>query len=127
MADTSKRGFASMDDAKKREIASKGGKAAHQKGTAHQFTPEEAREAGRKGGETVSRDREHMAAIGRQGGKNSHKGSRKKKEESPETESKTEQLEETEKVTDTKGGNGGGTPEPHAEAGKGIHKNSKKS
>lgn len=46
-----KRGFASMDEAKRREIASKGGKAAHEKGTAHEFSPEEAREAGRKGGE----------------------------------------------------------------------------
>jgi general stress protein YciG len=77
MAGKSKRGFASMDQAKQREIASKGGKAAHQKGTAHEFTSEEAREAGRKGGEAVSRDRAHMAAIGREGGKNSHKGNRK--------------------------------------------------
>ena len=44
------RGFASMDPNKQREIASKGGKAAHQKGTAHEWTSEEAREAGRKGG-----------------------------------------------------------------------------
>lgn len=44
------RGFASMDRAKQREIASKGGKAAHAKGTAHEWTPEEARAAGRKGG-----------------------------------------------------------------------------
>jgi general stress protein YciG len=50
---TKKRGFASMDPAKQREIASKGGKAAHQKGTAHEFTPEEAREAGRKGGQAA--------------------------------------------------------------------------
>ncbi len=45
-----KQGFASMDDQKQREIASKGGRAAHQKGTAHEWTPEEARKAGRKGG-----------------------------------------------------------------------------
>jgi general stress protein YciG len=44
------RGFASMDRNKQREIASKGGKAAHQKGTAHEWTSDEAREAGRKGG-----------------------------------------------------------------------------
>ena len=68
MANTSKRGFASMDPAKQREIASKGGKAAHAKGTAHEFTSDEARVAGRKGGEAVSRDRAHMAAIGREGG-----------------------------------------------------------
>jgi general stress protein YciG len=47
---TEDRGFASMDRNKQREIASKGGKAAHQKGTAHEWTSEEAREAGRKGG-----------------------------------------------------------------------------
>lgn len=68
MANTSKRGFASMDPAKQREIASKGGRAAHAKGTAHEFTSEEARVAGRKGGEAVSRDRAHMSAIGREGG-----------------------------------------------------------
>lgn len=44
------RGFAGMDQDKQREIASKGGKAAHEKGTAHEFDSEEAREAGRKGG-----------------------------------------------------------------------------
>ena len=44
------RGFASMDRSKQKEIASKGGKAAHQKGTAHEWTSEEAREAGRRGG-----------------------------------------------------------------------------
>ena len=68
MANTSKRGFASMDPSKQREIASKGGKAAHAKGTAHEFTSDEARVAGRKGGEAVSRDRAHMSAIGREGG-----------------------------------------------------------
>lgn len=44
------RGFASMDHAKQREIASKGGRAAHQRGTAYEWTREEARAAGRKGG-----------------------------------------------------------------------------
>ena len=44
------RGFASMDRGKQKEIASKGGRAAHEKGTAHEWTSEEAREAGRKGG-----------------------------------------------------------------------------
>ena len=52
---TSRRGFASMDSDKQRRIASKGGRAAHEKGTAHEFTPEEAREAGRKGGEARGR------------------------------------------------------------------------
>ena len=49
-----RRGFASMTPEKQREIASKGGRAAHQKGTAHEWTSEEARTAGRKGGQ-VSR------------------------------------------------------------------------
>jgi uncharacterized protein len=48
------RGFASMDRAKQREIASKGGKAAHERGTAHEWSSEEAREAGRKGGMAAS-------------------------------------------------------------------------
>jgi general stress protein YciG len=64
----SNRGFASMDREKQREIASKGGRAAHAKGTAHEFDSGEAREAGRKGGMAVSRNRDHMAAIGRRGG-----------------------------------------------------------
>ena len=50
MQQKSKRGFASMDSAKQREIASKGGRAAHVKGTAHEWSAEEARAAGRKGG-----------------------------------------------------------------------------
>jgi general stress protein YciG len=50
----SRRGFASMDRGKQREIASRGGRAAHQKGTAHEFSPEEAAEAGRKGGRARS-------------------------------------------------------------------------
>ena len=64
----SNRGFAAMDTSKQREIASKGGRAAHAQGTAHEFSADEAREAGRKGGVAVSRDRAHMAMIGRKGG-----------------------------------------------------------
>jgi len=67
-----RRGFASMSPEKQREIASKGGRAAHQKGTAHEWTSEEARSAGRKGGqisrggrgrlvEETSGDAPHMA------------------------------------------------------------------
>ena len=58
------RGFASMDRAKQREIASKGGKAAHAKGTAHEWTSEEAREAGRKGGMASHRRRKEMGETG---------------------------------------------------------------
>lgn len=75
-AGKSRRGFASMDPSRQREIASKGGRAAHEKGTAHEWSSEEARVAGRKGGVTVSRDRAHMAAIGREGGESRSKAAR---------------------------------------------------
>jgi general stress protein YciG len=52
------RGFASMDPEKQRRIASKGGKAAHAKGRAHEWTVDEAREAGRKGGSASHRRQE---------------------------------------------------------------------
>jgi len=52
------RGFASMDRSKQREIASKGGKTAHEKGRAHQWSREEARAAGRKGGLATHRRRQ---------------------------------------------------------------------
>lgn len=57
-------GFESMDKSRLREIASRGGK----NGGRHVFTPDEAREAGRRGGERVAVNREHMVAIGRRGG-----------------------------------------------------------
>ena len=63
-----KRGFAAMSADKQREIARLGGAAAHARGVAHQFTTDEARAAGRKGGQSVSQNREHMAGIGRKGG-----------------------------------------------------------
>ena len=62
------RGFASMDRAKQRGIASKGGKVAHLKGTAHEWTSEEAREAGRKGGQASHRRRSEL--TGGQDGEN---------------------------------------------------------
>jgi uncharacterized protein len=73
----SKRGFASMSPERQREIASLGGKAAHAQGLAHEFDSEEGRKAGRRGGEVVSSDRAHMAAIGRKGGQ-SHARNRAK-------------------------------------------------
>ena len=69
-------GFAGMDSDKQREIARRGGRAAHQKGTAHEFTADEARAAGRKGGVSVSQDREYMSRIGRAGGLSSRVGRR---------------------------------------------------
>jgi len=80
------RGFASMDTSKQREIASKGGKAAHAQGHAHEFTVDEARLAGRKGGEAVSRDRAHMAAIGRAGGKARGRNRAERREEESASE-----------------------------------------
>ncbi len=56
------RGFASMDPTKQREIARKGGRAAHEKGTAHEWSSAEAREAGRKGGLASYRRREQLMA-----------------------------------------------------------------
>lgn len=63
--DKERRGFSSMDPDKQRDIASKGGVAAHKKGTAHEWTTEEAREAGRKGGQ-VSRGGRGRAKLATQ-------------------------------------------------------------
>lgn len=65
----SNRGFASMDPQRQREIASEGGRAAHEKGTAHEFTSEEAREAGRKGGEASGGGNRGGSQGGNQGGR----------------------------------------------------------
>ena len=61
---SSNRGFASMDPQRQREIASEGGRAAHEKGTAHEFTSEEAREAGRKGGQARSQSNRSNRSSG---------------------------------------------------------------
>lgn len=58
-----RRGFASMSLEKQREIASKGGRAAHEKGTAHEWTPDEARAAGRKGGQISRGGRGRLAPV----------------------------------------------------------------
>src|SRR5688572_17769217 len=88
---TRNRGFASMAAEKQREIARKGGRAAHEKGKAHEFTTDEARRAGRKGGEKVSVDRSHMAEIGRRGGRSSasrrRAGTAERQGQSPPSES----------------------------------------
>lgn len=78
------RGFAAMDGEKQRAIASMGGRAAHQQGVAHEFSSDEARMAGKKGGEAVSRNREHMAAIGKKGGEAAH-GRRRQRQESQQS------------------------------------------
>jgi general stress protein YciG len=105
MAEKSKRGFGSMDINKRREIASKGGKAAHAKGSAHRFTPEEAREAGRKGGQAAHQKGtaheftpEEASFAGRKGGKAA--GSREAEQEfEPQSTGRVEdRLEEAEQV-----------------------------
>jgi general stress protein YciG len=68
----SNRGFASMDPQRQREIASEGGRAAHEKGTAHEFTSEEAREAGRKGGMARSANRRNAMNAPSMGSGGSH-------------------------------------------------------
>lgn len=75
-----RRGFAAMDREKHREIASSGGVAAHATGRAHEFTSEEAAEAGKKGGQLVSQNRAHMSEIGRIGGQRSAESKRRARE-----------------------------------------------
>ena len=67
----SSRGFAAMSPERQKQIASEGGRAAHRLGVAHEWNSDEARNAGRKGGQIVSQNREHMSEIGRRGGQNS--------------------------------------------------------
>lgn len=63
-----RRGFASMSPEKQREIARKGGRAAHEKGTAHEWTSDEARTAGRKGGQISRGGRGRLDAAGLRAG-----------------------------------------------------------
>jgi len=117
MAGNERRGFAGMDEGKQRQIASKGGRAAHEKGTAHEFTSEEAREAGRKGGEAVSRDRQHMAAIGREGGL-SARGGRQRRPAGSGNAERAENAEEAEeegtRTRSAREARSEGSPEEHS-------------
>ena len=79
------RGFAGMDPERQRQISSQGGKAAHQKGTAHEFDSNEAREAGRKGG-MVSGGRRRAREQAQQG-----RPGREVEREQTERESETEE------------------------------------
>lgn len=111
------RGFAGMDESKQREIASEGGRAAHESGHAHEFTSQEAREAGRKGGEAVSEDREHMSEIGQKGGESvSH-------DRKHMSEIGQKGGEHSHGGSNASGGNRSGSSEQHAEAGRQSHKN----
>lgn len=80
------RGFASMDEDKQRAIAAKGGRAAHASGNAPEFSSAEARVAGRKGGEAISRNRQHMAAIGREGGHARHANAQRQQQQQMQDE-----------------------------------------
>jgi general stress protein YciG len=82
--ETSRRGFAAMDDEKQRDIARKGGESVPPEERSFSKDPELAAEAGRKGGESVPRDKRSFskdhalaAEAGREGGKHSHSGGRK--------------------------------------------------
>lgn len=82
------RSFAGMTPEQHRAMASAGGKKSHALKRAHEFSSEEARHAGRLGGIAVSKDREHMAAIGRKGG-----SARKTRKRSPRAQGQPQQSQ----------------------------------
>lgn len=84
----SNRGFAAMSPERQKQIASEGGRAAHKLGVAHEWNSDEARKAGKKGGQIVSQNREHMSEIGRRGGQSS--GGRRSRQQNNNTESSEE-------------------------------------
>lgn len=84
----SARGFAAMSPEKQKQIASEGGRAAHKLGVAHEWNSEEARRAGKKGGQIVSQNREHMSEIGRRGGMSS--GGRRTRQQGDENTESSE-------------------------------------
>jgi general stress protein YciG/hemerythrin-like domain-containing protein len=93
MAGRSKRGFAAMSPQQQREIARRGGQAAHKKGTAHEFTSDEARIAGHKGGRALSKNRQYMSEIGRKGGQSA--GQRETKSHQRQVANETNSHENT--------------------------------
>jgi uncharacterized protein len=82
----SARGFAAMSPERQKQIASEGGRAAHKLGVAHEWNSDEARKAGKKGGQIVSQNREHMSEIGRRGGMSSG-GRRSRQQNNSDNES----------------------------------------
>ncbi|MEO7098918.1 MAG: KGG domain-containing protein [Luteolibacter sp.] len=102
----SERGFAAMDENKQREIASEGGRAAHESGNAHEFDSEEAREAGRKAHESGNAH-EFTSEEAREAGK---KGGSQRGNQSQSSGNQG-------------GGQRGGSSEQHAKAGSQSHKN----
>ncbi|WP_197714674.1 KGG domain-containing protein [Nitrosomonas supralitoralis] len=100
----SNKGFASMDEDKQREISSKGGKAAHEQGTAHEFDSEEAREAGSKGGQHSSGNTQ-----------NASNSSSRLTQESSNSDSDDD--------NNSSSSSSGGSSDDHARAGNQSHKN----
>jgi len=84
------RGFAGMDPERQRQISSQGGKAAHQKGTAHEFDSNEAREAGRKGGMVSGGRRRAREQQGQQGHPSREPESNERESEAEESSSSSE-------------------------------------
>ncbi len=117
-----KRGFASMDPNKQREIASEGGRAAHASGNAHEFTSQEAQEAGRMSHKnTGGRDSENQGSgsgSGTRGGSSAQHAEAGRQSHKNQTGSTGNQGSEG-------AGTRGGSNEQHREAGKQSHKNQK--
>ncbi len=104
MAEHKKRGFATMNPEKRRAIAQQGGRAAHEKGVAHEFSREEAQKAGERGGLVVSQNRAHMAEIGRKGARSATRGALSTTDE-PVTTPKEQHSPQSDTVSRSEWGN----------------------
>ncbi|MBV7537722.1 KGG domain-containing protein [Duganella sp. sic0402] len=111
-SDTSNRGFASMDPERQREIAAEGGRAAHASGNAHEFTSEEARQAGSMSHKNDGNQQSGSASGGSRSGGDQQGGSQEGGSGGGSRSS----------GGGSSGGTRGGTPEQHAEAGRQSHK-----
>src|SRR4051794_17126790 len=109
MPKKSVRGFAAMDPEEQRRIASMGGKAAHRSGSAHEFDHAEAVVAGRKGGLIVSRDRKHMATIGRKGGDAAHRNASTARKSAAQHEDESRRNQPSSRGRSASGGSRQGT------------------
>ena len=123
--DTSNRGFASMDPQQQREIAAEGGRAAQASGNAHEFTSEEAREAGRMSHQNDGNRQSggQGQAGGAAGGSGSSGGGQGGNQQSGSGGRASESGSGSGGNQGSSGGVQGGTPEQHAEAGRQSHKN----
>lgn len=130
--DTSNRGFGAMDEEKQREIAAQGGRAAHEKGTAHEFSSDEAREAGHRGGQAAHEkgtahefSSEEARAAGSRGGQAAHeKGTAHEfdSEEAQRAGRKGGQASHGSRDNPNAVHARGGSSEQHAKAGRQSHK-----